>query len=140
MSLRRGRLVKTLWGGGKMQVTSIFPFSHVFYAIKERNPDFSCVQSDVCKLFQFDRVKNFVVWLRVKCPYTFFSLTLYHTIPTFNNPEKENLLKTLWEKKKMPVTSIFSFSCSVFYRSQQKFLFLSDIYFVVCKCFQFRPD
>ena len=41
-------------------------------------------------------------------------LNLYHKIPTFNNPEKENL-KTLWEKEKMLVTSIFSFSHNVFY-------------------------
>ena len=26
-------------------------------------------------------------------------LNLYHTIPTFNNPEKRNLLKTWWEKR-----------------------------------------
>ena len=30
-------------------------------------------------------------------------LTLYHTIPTFNDREVEDLLKTLWEKEKMLV-------------------------------------
>ena len=39
-------------------------------------------------------------------------LTLYNTILTFNNLEKRNLLKTLWEKEKMLVTSMFSFSFS----------------------------
>ena len=66
-------------------------------------------------------------------------LTLYHTFKTFNDPEKEAFLKTLWEKEKMLVTSIFSFSHNVFYPSQKEFLYLSYIYCVVCKCFQFGP-
>ena len=41
-------------------------------------------------------------------------LTLYHTVPTFNNPRGRSLLKTLWEKEKMLVASIFSFSHNVF--------------------------
>ena len=36
-------------------------------------------------------------------------LILYHTIPTFNDPEKR-----LWKKEKMLATSIFSFSHNVF--------------------------
>ena len=36
------------------------------------------------------------------------SLTLYHTILTFNNLETRSLLKTLWEKEKMLVTTMFS--------------------------------
>ena len=36
------------------------------------------------------------------------TLTLYHTIPTFNNPEKRKLLNTFWEKEKMLVTFILS--------------------------------
>ena len=31
-------------------------------------------------------------------------------IPTFNDPAQETLLKTLWNKKKMLFTIIFSFS------------------------------
>ena len=57
--------------------------------------------------------------------------------PDFNDPEKKSLLKTLWEKEKMLVTSIFSFSCNVFYLFQQEFLCLGYIYFVVGKCFQY---
>ena len=65
-------------------------------------------------------------------------LTLYHTILTFNDPEKEAFKKkTLWEKEKMLVASIVSFSHNVLYPSQKEFLFLSNIYFVACKCFQF---
>ena len=37
----------------------------------------------------------------------------------------------------MLVNSIFSFFHNVFYPFQNKFLTLSHIYFVVCKCFQF---
>ena len=41
-------------------------------------------------------------------------LSLYHTIPTFDHPWQERLLKTLWKKEKMLVISIFSFSHNVF--------------------------
>ena len=64
-------------------------------------------------------------------------LTLNKTIPTFNDPEKEVFLETLWEKEKMLVTSILSFSDNVFYSFQKGFLFLSYIHFVVLKGFQF---
>ena len=37
----------------------------------------------------------------------------------------------------MLVTSIFSISHNVFYPSLSNFQFLSHIYFVICKCFQF---
>ena len=39
-------------------------------------------------------------------------------------------LKTLPEKEKMLVTSIFSFSHNVFYPSIDSFLFFTNIYFV----------
>ena len=44
----------------------------------------------------------------------------------------------MWEKQKMLVTSIFSFSHNVFYLTLDKFQFFSHIYFVVSKFFQFR--
>ena len=56
-------------------------------------------------------------------------LTLYHTIPTFNDPQERYLLKTWWEKEKMLVTSIFSFSHNVFYPVK----FVKDGYQVVSK-------
>ena len=37
----------------------------------------------------------------------------------------------------MLVTSIFSFSHNIYYPSQNKLPYLSYIYLVVCKCFQF---
>ena len=48
--------------------------------------------------------------------------TLYHTIPSFNNLEKNRLMKTLWDKEKMLVTSIFSFP-HISYPSQNIFIF-----------------
>ena len=36
-------------------------------------------------------------------------LTVYQTTPIFSDPLKKKALKTLWEKEKMLVTSIFSF-------------------------------
>ena len=65
-------------------------------------------------------------------------LTLYHTIPTFNDPENE-AFQNIVGKEKMLVTSIFSFSYDVFYPSQNKIQFLNQVYFFICKCFQFGP-
>ena len=60
---------------------------------------------------------------------TIFStlLTLHHTIPTFDNPER-NDLKTLWEKKKMLVTSIFFFSHNVLYPVKYRNFHFISIY------------
>ena len=52
--------------------------------------------------------------------------------------EKKRLLKTLWEKKKILVTSIFFFSHNVFYPMKDIFNVLSNISFVVRKYFKFR--
>ena len=79
---------------------------------------------------------------------------------TFWRVWERSLLKTLWEKEKMLVASIFSFSHNVFYTIKEKekmlvasifsfshnvFYTIKDrnfhlcyIYFVVCKCFEFR--
>ena len=46
-------------------------------------------------------------------------LTLYHTIPTFNDPKKDSFGKH-WEKEKMLVTNIFSFSRSLFYSIKER--------------------
>ena len=46
-------------------------------------------------------------------------LTLSETIPSFYGSRREDL-KILWEKEKMLVTSIFSFSHDVFYTIKQR--------------------
>ena len=45
----------------------------------------------------------------------------------------------MWKKVKMLESSTLSFSHNDFYPFQEKFLFLSYVYFVVWKCFQFGP-
>ena len=49
---------------------------------------------------------------------------------------KRSLLKTLWDKEKMLVTSIFSLSHNVFNPFKNKVQVLSSIYIVLCKMFQ----
>ena len=51
--------------------------------------------------------------------------------PKFERPWKKSLLKTSWEKEKMQVTSIFSFSNNVFFFPQNKFQFFS--HFFLCR-------
>ena len=48
-----------------------------------------------------------------------------------------SLLKTLWEKEKLPVTSNFSFSHSVFYLFGELSAIFKKLEIVVCKLFQF---
>ena len=64
-------------------------------------------------------------------------LTLYHMIPAFNNLQERMLLETLWEKEKMLVSSIFSFSHNVFYPIKDRNHQYSNGEFVVCKYFHF---
>ena len=49
----------------------------------------------------------------------------------------KSLLKTLWEKKKLLVTSNFFFSHSVFYPFGELPLIFVKLKIVVCKLFQF---
>ena len=64
-------------------------------------------------------------------------LTLYKS-RLLSNPGKEALRKHCGKRIKcwliILVTSIFSFFHNVFCPSQKEFLFLSYVYFVVCKC------
>ena len=88
-------------------------YHNVFHPVKDRNHHFSYIYPVVCKCFQFGHVQNFVMWLRLN--------------PFANKPCcSTSLLKTLWEKEKLLVTSNFSSSHSVFYQFE----------IVVCKLFQ----
>ena len=49
------------------------------------------------------------------------------TIPAFKDTEEKRLWKTLWEKEKMLVTSIFFFSHSVFYSIKERNLHISNV-------------
>ena len=54
-------------------------------------------------------------------------LTLYHTIPSFNNHEEESFGKHCAKRKKMLLTSILSFSHSVFYSSKREIIILASL-------------
>ena len=59
----------------------------------------------------YDSVCFLLVVFTSRCTGKFY---IYHTV----RPGKRSLLKTLWEKVKMLVTSIFSFFHNVFYPSK----------------------
>ena len=52
---------------------------------------------------------------------------------------ERSLLKTLLEKEKMLEASISLFPTMFSHPSKTKFLFIINIYFVICKCFEFGP-
>ena len=67
----------------------------------------------------------------------------YHFNPFPNKPWflpvcSTSLLKTLWEKEKLLVTSNFSFTHSVFYPFRELSAIFIDFEIVVCKLFQFE--
>ena len=65
-------------------------------------------------------------------------LTLSQTCKTwFLHVYSTSLLKTLWEKEKMPVTSTLSFSHSVFYPFRELSAIFIKYKIVICKLFQF---
>ena len=109
-------------------VTSIFSFSqNVFYPSQNKFDFLSSICFVVCKYFQFGRVKQIMVWYRVKLltHYQTTNFRLFQTervcrrqISNLTKMAKSygNLLKTLWENEKLLVTSNFSFSLSVFKR------------------------
>ena len=60
-------LLKTLWEKEKLLTTSNFSFSlSVFYPFGELSTILIKFEIDVCKLLQFGRIKNNVVWQRVR--------------------------------------------------------------------------
>ena len=57
------------------------------------------------------------------------------TILTFNDPQERRLLKTLWDKEKMLVTSIFSFSHNIFYISKTEIIILATFILLSANAF-----
>ena len=68
-----------------------------------------------------------------------FALTLEHTILICKDPEEEDW-KTLLEKEKMLVSSIFSFSHSVFYLCKANFNISAAFILSFCKALIKYPD
>ena len=66
-----------------------------------------------------------------------FFIKSSHTIPIFNDSKGEEFGKHCGKRRKMLVTSIYSFSHSVFYSIIDINHNFSNVVFVVCKCFRF---
>ena len=88
--------------------------SHIFFA--------------VCKCFQFGPVENFSPF-----PQCFQPFPMLFSVFESKFFCRLQML-SIWTSRKF-----FSFSHNVFNPSRCCFQFLSHIYFVVCKCFQFGP-
>ena len=69
----------------------------------------------------------------------FDSLTLPHTIPTFNNLENETFCKHFFGKGENAVDLNFLLfpQCFLPFKKKKKNQFFNNIYFVVCSCFEF---
>ena len=67
-----------------------------------------------CKILSFGKVKHLTETNQGHITDS-FQLTHSHTMTPFEAPGKQAFLKTLWEKEKLPETSNFSFSHSVFH-------------------------
>ena len=107
-------------------VTSNFSFSHsIFYSFIELSTIFIKFEIVVCKTLSNWSLK-FSVWKRVNpFPNKACFFRVYGT----------SLLKTLWEKEKLLVTSNFSFSHSVFYPFGELSAIYVKLEIVVCKLF-----
>ena len=66
-----------------------------------------------------------------------WTLNPFQNKPWFLRVCSTRLLKTLWEKEKLLVTSNFFFSHSVFYPSRELSAIFTKFEIVVCKLFQF---
>ena len=98
-----------------MLVTRIFCFSsNVFMPVKDK----FCILNH----------HKFFVWK---------SFNPFPNKPWFLRVYSTNLLKTLWEKEKLLVTSNFSFFRSVFYPYYELSAIFIKFEIVVCKPFQF---
>ena len=75
-----------------------------------------------------------VNWLKVKDTVTF---NPFPNKPWFLRVCSTSLLKTLWEKEKLLVTSNFTFSHSAFYPLRERSAIFIQFEIVVCKLYQF---
>ena len=102
----RKNLMKALWEKEKMLVT-FSPLPTMFSTLSNTNFNFKLrfilLSANPLNL---DKSKIFVIWYRVNP---------FPNKPWLLRVCRTSLLKTLWEKEKLLVTSNFSFSHSVFY-------------------------
>ena len=129
LRVRSKSLLKTLWEKEKLFVSSNFSFSHsVFYRFGEFSVNIIKLESVV----QTERI------CRRQFQYVFFTINPFPNKPCFLRVRSKSLLKTLWEKEKLLVSSNFSFSHSVFYRFGELSVNIIKLKSVVNRLFQFE--
>ena len=135
---------KHCWKRRKCWLPAFSPFPTVFSALSKREivtlATFDLSSANALNLVM-SKILSFVKGLNC----------LHFSVNTFNSfPNKPcfffvfflcvcstSLLKTLWEKEKLLVTSNFSFSHSVFYSFGELSAIFIDFEIVVCKLFKF---
>ena len=107
----RPSLLKTLWEKEKLFITTHFSlFRCFFYPLGELSAIFIKYEIVVCRLFESGWVYNLSFGKGLTVPY--FIINLFPNKHWFLRVCGTSLMKTLWEKKKLLVTSNFSFSHS----------------------------
>ena len=110
---------------------------------KTKSPAF-CTQIERLTNRRMDRQSDFsippkaLLWGYNKLTHDCIAMSykwLLHLVTQLGSLYKINLLKTLWKKEKMLVTSIFSFSHNVFFFIQHNNPKLSYITYVACNYF-----
>ena len=76
---------------------------------------------------------------RSKILLSVYGLNLYHTIPTFNDLDKDSFLKYCGKWRKCWLLTFLLFPHNIFYPINDRNYHCSYIKFVVCKCFKFGP-
>ena len=137
------RLSKTLWEKEKLLTMSYFFFSCCVFSNLRLLSVYSLWVWEVNNLLfgkglSTTKKENFPSgWIQ-----NGFILNLFNPFPhndTFWSPLEASLLKTLWEKEKLLVTSNFSFTYSVFYPFREVSAIFIKVKIVVYKLFQFGP-
>ena len=80
-----------------------------------------------------------ILWTWFPTDVTKYALNSFLHNDTFWRPWQASLLKTLWEKEKLLVTSNFSFTHSVFYPWRELSAIFIKFKIVACTLFQFGP-
>ena len=147
-TLRKKPFENIVEQGKNLLVTSIFTFSHnVLDHLKQFTlPCCTIILTRVLRNIpkSYQKVKPKVSHqgqCRLTLVETFcrsMHLTLYHTIPTFNDPEKETFRKHCGKRRNAGNQHFLLFP-QCFLPIKKEFLGFSYIYFVICNCFYFGP-
>ena len=77
------------------------------------------------------------IWDKAKTSFSWYRVHPFPNKPLFLRVCSTSLMKTLWEKEKLLMTSNFSFSNSVFYPFRELSTVLIKFKIVICKFFEF---